>query len=114
MLLRELSPEEDIVLVGLLREVSAADGRYSDSEKRHVDRVRAALGDGRFNAAVKTAAERYKSSELLKAGAKTVTRMDARVVIYDTLDAMAASDGKTQEELRPLAWLASWWDLAKT
>ena len=51
--------------------------------------------------------------DALKAAAKAVLDQDVRVVIYDTLDAMAASDGKTEEEERPLAWLASWWDLAK-
>jgi len=113
MELRELSPEEDVVLVGLLREVSSADGRYSESEKRHIDRVRATLGEARFDAAVALARERFKSREAVKVAAKTVTRKDARVVIYDTLDARAASDGRTAEEEKPLAWLASWWELAK-
>lgn len=113
MELHELTPEEDVVLVGLLREISSADGRYSESEKAHVARVRAALGDARFDAAVAAASEQFQTRDALKAAVKSVTGREARVVIYDTLDAMAASDGKTEEEERPLAWLASWWDLAK-
>lgn len=113
MELRDLSPEEDVVLVGLLREISSADGRYSEAEKRHIERVRTTLGEARFDAAVALARTRFTSREAVKAAAKTVTRKDARVVMYDTLDVMAASDGRTAEEQRPLAWLASWWDLAK-
>jgi uncharacterized tellurite resistance protein B-like protein len=113
MELRELSPEEDVVLVGLLREVSSADGRYTEPEKRHIERVCAALGAARFDAAVAKARELFKSRDAVKAAAKSITRKDARVVIYDTLDAMASSDGRTAEEEKPLAWLASWWDLAK-
>jgi len=113
MELRELSSEEDVVLVGLLRDVAQADGRYSESEKVHVDRVRAALGAARFEAAVEAARERFPTRDALKAAAKAVTRQDARVVIYDTLDSLAAADGKTSEEQRPLAWLASWWQLTR-
>ena len=113
MELRELNAEEEVVLVGLLRDVAQADGRYSESEKRHVDRVRVALGEARFDKAVITAREHYGTRELLKEAAKAVTRKDARIVMYDTLDAMAAADGKTADEARPLAWLASWWELAK-
>ena len=43
----ELTPEEDIALVGLLREIVQADGNYSDLEREHIHRIKDAIGHDR-------------------------------------------------------------------
>ncbi len=111
MELHELNHEEEIVLVGLLRDIAQADGRYTVAEKRHVDAVRDALGGERFDAAVRAARERFDNREALKSAARGVTRPPARALIFAKLADLAAADGTSAEEEKPLAWLASWWDL---
>jgi uncharacterized tellurite resistance protein B-like protein len=111
MELHELSHEEEVVLVGLLRDVAQADGRYSAAEKAHIDALRAALGGERFDAAIRVARERFPSRDALKNAAREITRQQARVLIFAELTALAAADGTSSEEEKPLAWLASWWSL---
>jgi uncharacterized tellurite resistance protein B-like protein len=111
MELHELSHEEEIVLVGLLRDIAQADGRYTLAEKAQIDAVRAALGGERFDTAVVAARERFTTRDALKAAAREITRQDARALIYAKLTDLAAADGTSAEEEKPLAWLASWWNL---
>jgi hypothetical protein len=47
----------------------------------------------------------------LKNAAREITRQQARVLIFAELTALAAADGTSSEEEKPLAWLASWWSL---
>jgi len=111
MELHELSHEEEVVLVGLLRDVAQADGRYSAAEKAHIDALRAEFGAARFDAAIGAARERFTSREALKNAAREISRQEARVLIFAQLTALAAADGTSSEEEKPLAWLASWWNL---
>ena len=113
MELRDLTPDEDVVLLGLLREVVTADGKYTDTEKRGVGRVREALGEARFDAAMQTANLRFAAPGALKEAAKTLTRQPARAAIFAVLSDVAADDGMAESEMKPLNWLASWWDLAR-
>jgi uncharacterized tellurite resistance protein B-like protein len=113
MELSDLTPEEDVVLLGLLREVVTADGKYTNVEKRGVDRVRTRLGEARFDKAMQDAQSRFAQPGALKEAAKAVTRQPARAAIFAVLSDVAADDGMAQEEMKPLNWLASWWDLAR-
>jgi tellurite resistance protein len=111
MELHELSHEEEVVLRGPLRAGAPADGRYTAAEKSLIDVVRAQLGSERFDAAIGAARTRFTTREALKAAAREITRQEARALIYAELTALAAADGTSAEEEKPLAWLASWWNL---
>lgn len=114
MELHDLTTEEEICLMGLLREVIQADDDYSEPERVQVLEIRKALGEDRFNRAIDEAKQRYAGSrQALKEHVKTITRPDARAVIYATLQKVAASDGMIEGEAKPLDWLASWWDLPR-
>src|SRR5262245_40661439 len=113
MELSDLTPDEDVVLLGLLRTIVTADGKYTDAEKRGVDRIREALGAERFDAAMQAASSRFASQDALKEAAKGVTRQSARAAIFAVLSDVAADDGMDDTEMKPLNWLASWWDLAR-
>ena len=112
MELRDLTPDEEVVLLGLLREIITADGKYSDAEKRGVDRIRTAIGDARFDQAMQDAQSRFAAHGALKEAAKAVTRQAARAAIFAVLSDVASVDGMDREEMKPLNWLASWWELA--
>jgi hypothetical protein len=111
MELRDLSDDETVVFVGLLREVVQADGEYSDDERAFVDELSAALGADRFRRAMETAEERFPSRAELKAAAKDVERQPARQLMFDTLIRSAVVDGVDEEEVKPLRWLAAWWEI---
>ena len=111
--LRDLIPEEDVVLFGLLREVITADGKYSDAERAHITALTKEMGKGRVEKAMAEAGKRFPTRAALKDAAKLVTRPDARMAILAFLEKVAASDETTAEEDKPLEWLASWWDIAR-
>jgi hypothetical protein len=112
MKLDHLTPDEDVVLLGWMREIVQTDGEYSDAEREEVEKLRALLGDMRFEHAMQLASERLPNRAALKEAAKHVTRPEARRAIYDFLREVAESDEVTADEEKPLRWLASWWDLA--
>lgn len=111
MELTELTHDEDLALVGLLREVVQADADYTDEERASIFNLRREMGEERFDQAVAEAREKFKSRGELKDFAKTIDRQQARQLIYDTLHHVAESDGIDQQEEKPLRWLASWWGL---
>lgn len=113
MELSQLTSDETLVLVGLMRVVIQADGEFSNPEREHVALVRTALGTDRFTQAMLTATEQYPDNETLKNAAKAVTRVEARKAIHDVLVKIAASDTITAEEEKPLRWLESWWEIAR-
>ncbi len=107
----ELTPDEELALVGLLREVIQADGEYTDMERAAVRIVRDGLGAARFDDAIGRAQARFRSRADLKDHARTIGRPEARKLIFDVLEHVARVDGVDQAEEKPLAWLASWWSL---
>lgn len=113
MRLSELNEDEELALLGLMREIVQADGDYSPGERRAVDELREELGPARFDKAILRAMDAFDSRAELKEHAKKITRPGARKAIFDALTSVAASDGVTSNEEKPLAWLASWWGLGK-
>lgn len=106
----DFSPEEDTALLGLLREIVQADGEYSLEEVEEVEGVRQALGADRFENAIEEASA-FSSRAELKNFLRDISRPKAQQVIFDILTQVAASDGVSPEEEKPLRWLASWWDI---
>ena len=109
MKLSELNPEEQKVLMGLLRDVITADGDYSEVEKAEVAKLENELGGDAFVAAMTAAKTEYTSRAKLKEAAKGVTREEARKTIFDRLIKVASSDGVDDAEEKPLRWLAGAW-----
>ena len=107
----DLTDEERIALVSLLREVIQADDVYSDAERRGIRALRKEMGEAVFDDAVAEAADRFRSRADVKAHAKSITRPEARRLIYERLLEVADSDGLVPAEEKPLVWLASWWDI---
>ncbi len=109
----DLTPEEDTVLLGLLREVIQADGVYSGTERAEMRVLKHDMGDARFDRAVAEAARRFTSRAALKDAAKAITRQAARAAMFAIIEKVAAGDGLTESEDAPIRWVASWWDIAR-
>lgn len=109
MELRELTADEDVVLLGFLDEIVSADGEYSKEEHKHVAALEATLGKPRVEAALAAVNARMKSRADLEKAARGVTRVEARNAILGFLEAVAASDGLAPSEEDPLKWLAAAW-----
>ncbi len=111
MELADLTADEATALVGLLREIVQADHDYSTAEEGAVQGIRTELGRERFDAAIDDVRERFPHRHDLKEHVKTISRPEARKLIYDRLFQVAEADGLDSSEEKPLKWLASWWEL---
>ncbi len=107
--MKDLTPDEDVVLLGLLREIVVADGDYSDAERVEIDALRGEMGLSRFAVAMERAKERFTTRAELKEAARAVERPAARRAILRRLLDVAASDGIAPSEDKPLSWLKSVW-----
>jgi len=105
--LRDLTPDEDAVLLGFLDEVVSSDGEYSDSERAHTTRLETAIGKERVAAAIADVNRRFPSRGPLEMAAKGVSRPEAREAIYKFLEKIAA---KTDPSL---VWLATTWSITR-
>ena len=111
--MKDFSPEEDLALVGLMREIIQADDEYSDEERVEVDKLRDEVGLARFAVAIEVAKKRFRSRKELAAFVKTIERVEAQTTILRRLTELAAADGIHPAEEEPLRWLAAVWPSAK-
>ena len=111
MTIQELTNDEALALMGLLREIIQADNVYSQDERASIQKLAAEIGVDRFNAVVAEAKERFPSQKDVKDHAKTITRPEARRAIYEALSEVAAADELLPSEEKVLTWLRSWWKL---
>ncbi len=109
MSLSDFTPDEDLALLGLMRAVVKADGDYSPEEQREIAALREEMGEDRFDTAIEAAKTRFESLKLLKEHAATITRKEAQTVILRKLVGLAVSDRVTEDEEKPLRWLARTW-----
>lgn len=108
MEIQDLTPQEDLVFIGLLKEVIQADGDYSEEEKAAVAELEEKMGSDRFLTAMERA-KAFASRAELKDHAKKIERVGAQKVILNFLIHVAAVDGVDGSEEKPLKWLTSWW-----
>ena len=111
--MKDFTPDEDLALIGLMREIIQADDEYSDEERVEVDRLRDDLGVARFAVAIELAKKRFRSRKDLAAHVQTITRPAAQKAIFERLGAVAAADGIHPAEEKPLEWLAQIWPHAR-
>ncbi len=109
--IRELSSEENIALVGLLKLVIQADKLYSLKESAELKHVASLIGADVFHRSVEAARKKLKTLEDVKAFAPSVTRQEARMLIFSLLQEMAHVDGVVADEEHSLEWLAKLWNI---
>ena len=111
MELKELTRDEQLALVALVEVVVSSDADVSDDEESFVVRLAATLGDDHYRALIDEADERFSDEAELKKFLATITRQEARELIYGTVLEAALPDVIDQHESSMLGWLASTWDI---
>lgn len=111
MELNELDAHEKTVLVGALRLAVLADHRATEREALVIDRVARALGQAEYDAAMDRADHEAADGAALEALAATVTRSEARELIYSTVMEVALADSVTPGDAPLLDGLQALWGL---
>lgn len=109
--LGELSERELLVLVGLVKLVVHADREVSPAEREVLGRLQGAVGASAWNAAVRTARERYASIDQLEQDARAVERAEVRRAVHEILLELAGSDEIIDAEAHVLQWIVQEWGL---
>lgn len=110
--LKELSEEERIALVALLQRVIAVDGRTGDEEAEHLRAVVAAIGKKSFQQASAIVDERFVEDEQLWNFVATVTRREARALIYESVLEAVLADVPHSDESQVLQQLSKLWHIS--
>jgi uncharacterized tellurite resistance protein B-like protein len=109
----DLTDEERLALVGLLKVVIQADKLYGRLESVELKRLASQIGSDRFHEAVEQARVRFPSVDAIKEHAATIERPAARALIFEAVQGMALADQQLKpEELEVMRWLAELWRLA--
>lgn len=114
MELHDLNTDERTALVGLVKAIIFADGHISDDEREEVAEIIEALGEEAYQKHMDAFEERFPDEPSFQKFLKTITRQEARELIYGTILDGAAADAIEGGESELLAWLASAWDLEVT
>jgi uncharacterized tellurite resistance protein B-like protein len=109
MNLTDLTKDERIALVALIKQLVGADAGKTPEEMAEFRAIAEELGrkefDAAFRAAMSKAGTRAKALEL----AKTVTRQDARELCHTVLFDLAAADSVSDEERDFIREVAKSW-----
>lgn len=93
MNLAELTEAERLVLGALIRLMVRADGRFTEEEEQRIQDIGADLGDAEaLWGAISDSAQTYTSEQATRAAIPTVTRPEARELLYGVLFAVATAD----------------------
>ncbi|MEQ1568359.1 MAG: hypothetical protein ABMA64_22170 [Myxococcota bacterium] len=111
--LGELAPEEEVVLVAMVRLVVHADQHLSGPERDSVERLRAELGAERWNAAVQRARAELLGVDVIEHRARDLAP-PARRLIWAVLVELAGVDGVARSEAAVLRWVADEWGIEDT
>ncbi len=109
--LNELTSDEELVLIGLLKAVIQADRQLSLEEDEQLERVARAVGEQRFRERVSEARRAFSTLDDIKRHALRLQRQPARQLIFNMVQEMAKQDGLIPEEEEVLAWLAESWEV---
>ena len=111
MEMNELTREEELGLIGLLKGVIQADRQLSFEENEELKRVAAAMGRERFQERVEQANELFRTLSDIKGHAGKIERPEARQLIFNMVREMARQDGVVEQEEELLTWLSETWDI---
>lgn len=110
--LQELTHDESLALIGLLKIMIEADKRFGLKESATLQLIAERVGRKLFNQLTDEARARFPDREALKRHAEGLARPEARALIHATLREMAHADDELRsEEENILRWLEEAWKL---
>lgn len=114
MELRDLNADERLALAALVEFVVMASGHVTEDERQEIDAIVEAMGESAYRAAVAEVDARFADEDAVKAFLKTITRPEARELIYGTIIEAAMADAVEGRESQMLDWLAAEWKIEVT
>ncbi len=111
MTIADLSHDQKLALVALMRAVALANSEVSEGEQKEIAIVTDAIGNEEYRSLISEAGTRFDSLAGLKDFLKSVEDKGARDLIFGTVWEESAADvdiKHTESEL--LDWLAEIWD----
>ncbi|MFO0711031.1 MAG: TerB family tellurite resistance protein [Sandaracinus sp.] len=113
MNLSDLTVDEQLVLGALIRLMVRADGRFTEEEEQRIQDIGAEIGGSEeLWRIVSDSAQRYTSEAAAKAAIPSITRQEARDMIYDVLFSVAQADTIAPGEQLVLDTLRKAWNIA--
>ena len=109
--LRELTHDEQLALVALMELVVEANARVTTGESHEVAHLAAALGRKRYRRLTEEVDDRFQNEAALREFLPSITRQDARELIYGTVLRTASTDTLRNPESALLEWLAKEWQI---
>jgi hypothetical protein len=111
MELRELNPEERVALAALIEFVVLASGHVTEDEEREIQEVVHEIGEDVYRKAVEEVDRRFPDEEAAKKFLLTITRPEARELIFGAVMGAAMTDTMEGHESTILDWVAKEWKL---
>ena len=111
MKIADLEKQEKIVFGCLVRMMLRSDGHFTDEEEEQVNRIgEEELGDaGDMWHLISTSAAVHPEEKDGKGEVSQVSRPEARALILQVLERIAAADGLDQAEAELIDWVKSQW-----
>ena len=110
MTLAELEHHEQVALLALLGLMARLDGQVSGDEMELLHRIVSELGQDAFEKTASEAAQ-LPDTESILLTAGSVTRAEAREILFELLFDMAVRESIAEREAKVLDWLAETWQL---
>jgi hypothetical protein len=112
MELTDLTRDERVALVGLTKILLTSDGKVSDEEVEHIEAIIEDVGDDSYTEALDTYEETFATDrERFRQFLTTITRQEARELIFGTVLEAAGAEAVGPAEAEPLDWLAKAWNV---
>jgi len=112
MELRDLNHDERVALVGVIELVLESDATVSREEQGVLAAIDAALGAGAYRRLADEIDRRFREEEAVKAFLPSITRQEARELIYATALEAAIPGAIDPRESKLLEWVASIWNVS--
>ncbi len=112
MELSDLTQDERVALAALIEAVVESDGTASDDELKALQRVIDGVGEDAYAEATDAADERFQDEAELKAFLPSITRQEARELIYGAVLDAALPEAMGTHESSLLDWLGKAWSIS--
>jgi hypothetical protein len=107
--LKDLTRDERIALAALLEMVVESASTLTDDNVDPMRAIVSAVGKGSYREAADEADRRFDDEDAVRQFLSTITRQDARELIYEAVLAAALPDSINNRESELLDWLAKEW-----
>lgn len=111
MELQDLNTDERTALVGLIKAVVMSDGNVSEDELEEVEDIVDAFGEESYQQSLDAFEARFLDQASFQRFLRTITRQEARDLIYGNVLQAASADAIEGRESELLGWLADAWNV---